>query len=167
MALNGPVIGLSAGIISHADFIYATSSTYILAPFTSLGLVAEGGCSYTFVQRLGMSRANEALILSKKIPAQELLQCGFLTRIYPTPDDPGDCSAFHRQVLHDIREEFLNSGLNKESMLLTKKLIRADSEQQLEARTTKEAFAGMECWLRGMPQAEFAALKSGKKRHKL
>ena len=167
VALNGPVIGLSAGIISHADFIYATQSTYVLAPFTSLGLVAEGGSSYTFVQRLGISKANEALILSKKIPAQELLQCGFLSRIYPTPENPSDCSAFHKQVLEDVRNEFLGRGLNRESMLLTKSLIRAGFEQKLGTLNVKEAFMGMERWIIGEPQKEFAALESGQKKHKL
>lgn len=167
VALNGPVIGLSAAIISHADFIYATSSSYILAPFTSLGLVAEGGSSYTFVKRLGLSKANEALILSKKIPAEELLQCGFLTRIYPTPENPNDCSAFHKQVLEDVRGEFLDTGLNRESMILMKRLIRAGFEQKLDAQTVKEAFWGIERWLDGAPQKEFVKLKSGQKKHKL
>jgi peroxisomal 3,2-trans-enoyl-CoA isomerase len=62
-ALNGPVIGLSAALISHSDFIYAVSDAYLMTPFTSLGLVAEGGSSVAFVQRMGQGKANEALLL--------------------------------------------------------------------------------------------------------
>ena len=166
-ALNGPAVGLSAALIAHCDFIYATSSCYLLTPFTSLGLVAEGGASYTFVRRLGFAKANEALILSKQIPAADLLACGFLNKIYPTPKDLKDCSEFHAAVLQDVRREFLDRGLNPESMLLMKKLIRAAWEEKLEAANVNEAFMGLERFLSGAPQEEFGKMARGEKKHKL
>ncbi|KAF8457241.1 ClpP/crotonase-like domain-containing protein [Terfezia claveryi] len=166
-ALNGPAIGLSAALIAHCDFIYATSSTYLLTPFTSLGLVAEGGASYTFVRRLGLAKANEALILSKPLPAADLLACGFLNKIYPAPADPRDCSSFHKAVLEDVRSEFLERGLNRESMLLVKKLIRGAWEEKLECVNVKEAFMGVERFLSGAPKEEFRNMARGEKKHKL
>ncbi|KAI0194941.1 ClpP/crotonase-like domain-containing protein, partial [Astrocystis sublimbata] len=59
-ALNGPVVGLSAALTAFADFVYAAPHTFLFTPFSSLGLVAEGGASHAFVQRLGISKANEA-----------------------------------------------------------------------------------------------------------
>ena len=73
VGLNGPAVGLSAALIGFADFVYCTPSTFLLTPFSSLGLVAEGGASRALAQRLGVSKANEALIMSKKITAEELL----------------------------------------------------------------------------------------------
>ena len=55
-ALNGPAVGLSAALIAFSDFIYCVPSTFLLTPFSSLGLVAEGGASRAFVQRLGITR---------------------------------------------------------------------------------------------------------------
>jgi peroxisomal 3,2-trans-enoyl-CoA isomerase len=81
-ALNGPVIGLSAALLVFSDFIYCTPHTFLLTPFSSLGLVAEGGASRAFVQRLGISKASEALIMSKRISAEELLQVGFVNKIF-------------------------------------------------------------------------------------
>jgi len=167
VALNGPAVGLSAALIAHADFIYATSNTFLLTPFTSLGLVAEGGSSYTFVRRLGLSKANEALILSKPLPAADLLSCGFLNKIYPAPADPQDCSAFHNAVLGDVRQEFLERGLNNESMLLVKRMIRGAWEEKLEGVNAKEVFAGLERFLSGVPQEEFGKIARGEKKHKL
>ncbi|KAG6032517.1 hypothetical protein E4U41_007220, partial [Claviceps citrina] len=37
-ALNGPVVGLSAALVGWADFIYCTPQTFLLTPFSSLGL---------------------------------------------------------------------------------------------------------------------------------
>ncbi|KAF8468814.1 peroxisomal d3,d2-enoyl-CoA isomerase [Kalaharituber pfeilii] len=167
VALNGPAVGLSAAIVAHADFIYATSSTFLLAPFTSLGLVAEGASSYTFLQRLGLSKANEALILSKRLTSKELLECGFLNRIYSTPKDPNDASSFHKEVLEDIRKEFLERGLNTESMLLVKRLVRRNFERTLGDANVKEAFYGLERFLKGAPQKELTLVANGQKKHKL
>ncbi|KAE8415950.1 ClpP/crotonase-like domain-containing protein [Aspergillus pseudocaelatus] len=73
-ALNGPVLGLSAAVIAHSDFIFATPKAYLLTPFSSLGLVTEGGASLAFVRRLGVSKAKEALLSSRRIPTEELQQ---------------------------------------------------------------------------------------------
>ena len=166
-ALNGPAVGLSAALIAHCDFIYATPSTYLLTPFTSLGLVAEGGSSYTFVRRLGLAKANEALILSKPLHAADLLACGFLNKIYPAPEDPQDCSGFHKAVLEDVRREFLDRGLNRDSMLLVKKLIKGAWEEKLESINVKEVFMGVERFLSGAPIKEFGGVVRGEKKHKL
>lgn len=46
--------------------------------------MAEGGASRAFVQRLGISKANEALIMSRRIEVGELLRCGFVNGIIDT-----------------------------------------------------------------------------------
>lgn len=43
-----------------------------------LGLTAEGGSSVTFIQRMGVAKAKEALYLGKRLSAQELKACGFV-----------------------------------------------------------------------------------------
>ncbi len=45
---------------------------FLLHPFTSLALVAEGLTSVTFVQRMGLGRATEALLEGRKMMAHEL-----------------------------------------------------------------------------------------------
>ena len=99
-ALNGPAIGLSAALISFSDFIYAMPHAFLLTPFTSLGLVAEGGASRAFVQRLGISKANEALIMSKRITADEMLQVGFINKIFDVGFDEQD--KFLGEVLKEV-----------------------------------------------------------------
>ncbi|KAH8702974.1 ClpP/crotonase-like domain-containing protein, partial [Phaeosphaeriaceae sp. PMI808] len=64
--LNGPVIGYPICLIAFADIIFAVENAYLATPSVSLGLVAEGVSSFTFTKRLGMTKANEALILENK-----------------------------------------------------------------------------------------------------
>ncbi|RDW89134.1 ClpP [Coleophoma cylindrospora] len=163
-ALNGPAIGLSAALIAFSDFIYATPHTFILTPFSSLGLVAEGGASRAFVQRLGISKANEALIMSKRIPAEELLQVGFVNKIFDV--EKGEDEKFRTLVFEEI-ENRLGSHLIGDSLTKIKALIRKPDRDVLDAQGVAEVFGGLERFSAGIPQEEFRKIASGEKRHKL
>ncbi len=163
-ALNGPAIGLSAALISLSDFIYAAPHAFLLTPFTSLGLVAEGGASRAFVQRLGISKANEALIMSKRITAEELLQVGFVNKIFDTGKD--DQERFLGEVMKEI-EDRLGDHLNSDSLLKVKALIRKPEREIMDQQNLAEVFSGLDRFAAGVPQEEFRKIASGEKRHKL
>ena len=163
-ALNGPVIGLSAALVAHSDFIYCTPHTFLLTPFTSLGLVAEGLASHAFVQRLGISKANEALIMSKRITAEELLQTGFVNKIIHTGKDEHE--KFFAEVMKEVHER-LGSHLNSQSLVKVKELIRKPERQTLDSQNVAEVLGMLECLAAGIPQEEFRKIARGEKRHKL
>ena len=163
-ALNGPAIGLSAAVVAWADFIYCTPHTFLLTPFTSLGLVAEGGASIAFVERLGISKANEALILSKRISSEELFATGFVNKIIQTGKD--EDAKFLKLVLEEI-EERLGPHLNSGSLLKVKELIRKPMRTSYDAQAVHEVMGGLERFAAGIPQEEFRKIASGEKRHKL
>ncbi|KAK5664076.1 hypothetical protein OQA88_290 [Cercophora sp. LCS_1] len=164
VGLNGPVIGLSAALVSFADFVYATPSTFLLTPFSSLGLVTEGGSSRALVQRLGVAKANEALIMSKRITCDELVSSGFVNKVFDVA--PGEDDKFRSLVLNEI-DERLGTHLNDQSLLGIKELIRKPERDLLDSQNAKEVFAGLDRFVSGAPQEEFAKIASGKKRHKL
>ncbi|KAK0115923.1 hypothetical protein ONS95_012965 [Cadophora gregata] len=163
-ALNGPAVGISAALIAFSDFIYCVPSTFLLTPFSSLGLVAEGGASRAFVQRLGISKANEALIMSKRIPAEELLQVGFVNKIFDC--GKGEDEKFRQLVFEEI-ENRLGDHLIGSSLTKIKALIRKPETDLMDAQGVAEVFAGLERFTAGIPQKEFQKVASGQKRHKL
>jgi len=164
-ALNGPTVGLSAAIVAHSDFVYAAPHTFLLTPFSSLGLVAEGGASVAFVQRLGIAKANEALIMSKKITCDELVACGFVNKVFKGKD-VNDASGFLEQVLHEINER-LGEHLNPESLIKIKELIKKPYLDRYESNGVLEVAGGMQRFVSGAPQEEFRKMASGEKKHKL
>jgi peroxisomal 3,2-trans-enoyl-CoA isomerase len=163
-ALNGPAIGLSAALIALSDFIYATPQTFLLTPFSSIGLVSEGLASRAFVQRMGISKANEALIMSKRITAEELLHVGFVNKIFGTKK--GEDEKFRELVFKEI-DERLGAHLVNDSLLKIKALIRKPDRDVMDAQGVAEVFGGLERFAAGIPQEEFRKLASGEKRHKL
>lgn len=163
--LNGPVIGLSAALVAFADFIYAAPHTFLLTPFSSLGLVAEGGASQALVQRLGIAKANEALIMSKRITCPELVSSGFVNKVFEGVEK-GDDERFKGLVLQEI-DDRLGEHLVGESLLGIKKLIRKPEREVLDKQNVAEVFAGLDRFLTGVPQQEFMKIATGQKRHKL
>jgi len=164
-ALNGPAVGLHAGLLGFADFVYATPHTYLVTPFSSLGLVTEGGASIGFVQRLGLPLANEALLMGRKIPSDRLVQCGFVTKIFRGQHEE-DSDGFLTQVIEEL-DDRLGEHLNQESLLKIKELIRRPFLETLEAQGVREVLEGMQRFADGAPQMEFRRIAAGEKRHKL
>ncbi|KAK3631242.1 dodecenoyl-CoA isomerase [Elasticomyces elasticus] len=163
-ALNGPAVGLSAALVGHADFVYAAPHTFLLTPFSSLGLVAEGLASYAFVQRLGIAKANEALIMSKRITCDELVQCGFVNKVFDVK--PGESDKFLELVLKEI-DDRLGDHLVQDSMTGIKALIRRPYREAQDAQGVAEVFGGLQRFLKGIPQEQFRQIGSGEKKHKL
>ncbi|KAJ5368213.1 uncharacterized protein N7496_007973 [Penicillium cataractarum] len=167
VALNGPAVGLSAALISHADFIYAAPHAFVLTPFSSLGLVAEGGASRAFVERLGIAKANEALIMSKRISCEELVSAGFVNKVIEADSkNKEDSDGFLKNVLAEV-DDRLGTHLNQSSLLKIKELVRRPEREILDRQNGIEAFMGLERFLMGVPQEEFRKLASGEKKHKL
>lgn len=161
VALNGPFVGMCAALVALADFIYCVPKTYLPTPFASLGLISEGVSSIAFAERMGISKANEALIMGKRLQSRELLEAGFVNRILDCSDDE-----FRGAVLQEVRERF-HDGLNASSMLQIKQMIRQRSRRELDAQSVDEVFGALDRNVRGIPQKEFEKLRKGQKKHKL
>lgn len=172
-ALNGPAVGISAANTAHSDFIYAAPHAYLLTPFTSLGLVAEGGSSRAFVERMGVSKAKEALFLSKRLSAQELLQVGYVNAIIDAgagaqgTGKGNDSAKFLDAVIAQVRDRFDPSHLSHYSILKMKALVQKPGLGAMDRAGLDEVWGGLDVFLKGAPQREFARMASGEKRHKL
>jgi peroxisomal 3,2-trans-enoyl-CoA isomerase len=117
------------------------------------------------VQRLGISKANEALIMSKRITAEELERVGFVNKVF-TECGKGDDAKFRELVMQEV-DDRLGSHLNSESLVKIKALIRRPERDLLDTQGVVEVFAGLDRFKSGVPQEEFRKIASGEKRHKL
>ncbi|KAG7118913.1 3 like protein [Verticillium longisporum] len=93
-----------------------------------------------------------------------LLQTGFANKSFDVAK--GDSDRFRDLVLAEVDDK-LGEHLTGESLTGIKKLIRAPEREILERQNHKEVFAGLERFVKGVPQQEFAKIASGQKRHKL
>lgn len=127
--------------------------------------MSEGNASIGFVQRLGISKANEALIMSKRITCDELVGTGFVNKVFDVGGkDKSD--EFLAKVLEEV-DDRLGSHLNSESLVKIKELIQKPMREALDRQGVEEVFAGMKRFVKGVPQEEFRKVASGEKKHKL
>ncbi|KAH6850034.1 ClpP/crotonase-like domain-containing protein [Chaetomium sp. MPI-CAGE-AT-0009] len=165
VGLNGPAVGLSAALVAFADFVYAAPHAFLLTPFSSLGLVTEGAASRALVQRLGIAKANEALIMSKRITCEELVATGFVNKVF-AECGKGEDEKFRGLVLREI-DDRLGDHLVGESLLGIKKLIRKPERDVMDVQNANEVFAGLDRFVSGVPQEMFRQIATGQKKHKL
>ncbi|PTB46901.1 uncharacterized protein TrAFT101_003661 [Trichoderma asperellum] len=167
VGLNGPVVGFPAALISFADFIYARPHAYLLLPFSSLGFAAEGGASRALRDRLGVTKAKEALMMSKRIPSDELLACGFVNKIlqplsHGSKASGADPSEFLQQVLKELDKD-LGSHLSDSSLVDIKTQFFQDDRRTYEHTTVQEAYTAVEKMCAGIPQKQMQRIAAARK----
>jgi len=159
----GYILGIAAAFLGHFDFIYCMPNAWLSVPFTFLGIISEGGSSVTFVNRMGLAKANEVLIWGKKKSAQELHECGFINQILPLQST----ESFHAAV-RDVIVEGLR-GLDPTALLVVKKLIRTGlaEKNNPDAVNLRESYAQAERFSSGIPSKQFMRIATKEIKHKL
>ncbi|KZS99290.1 ClpP/crotonase [Sistotremastrum niveocremeum HHB9708] len=162
-ALNGPVMGIAAAFLGLFDLIYAAPEAWLLVPFSLLGINAEGGSSVSFVDRLGVAKAKEALIFGRKIPAEELMRVGFLNKIIPAESDVDFKEKVRKHLLCELE------NLDWTAMLASKRLIKEglDAKNSFDATNLRESYSQADRFASGIPSARFAQIARKELRHKL
>ncbi|KAH7916039.1 ClpP crotonase [Hygrophoropsis aurantiaca] len=162
-ALNGPVMGIAAALLGNFDFIYSVENAWLYLGFTFLGIIVEGGASVAFVNRMGLAKANEVLMFNKRKTAQELLECGFINKIFPS--QPSE--SFHTAVREHLRSEL--DGLDPTAMLKVKSLIKIGLKEKNDpdAVNIRESYAQAEAFASGTPAVRFGNIARKEIKHKL
>jgi len=125
------------------------------------------------VDKLGLGKANQVLYWGKKTPVEELLNAGFVNKIFPPSANavgrtPAEISVdLHQQVRSYLLQQI--EGLDLDAMLLTKKLVKAGIQEKNnpDAVSMRESVTNVERAVSGIPGKRFAELAGKKTKHKL
>jgi 2-(1,2-epoxy-1,2-dihydrophenyl)acetyl-CoA isomerase len=77
-AVNGPAAGIGCSIALAGDLVIAGRSAYFLQAFVNIGLVADGGASWTLPRLVGKARAAEMMLLGERISAEKAADWGLI-----------------------------------------------------------------------------------------
>jgi 2-(1,2-epoxy-1,2-dihydrophenyl)acetyl-CoA isomerase len=80
-AVNGPAVGIGMSLALMGDIILAARSAYFLLSFSRIGLVPDGGITWTLPRRIGLARARELALLAEPLPAEKALEWGLINRV--------------------------------------------------------------------------------------
>jgi enoyl-CoA hydratase/carnithine racemase len=85
-AVNGPAAGFGCSVALAADVTVARESAYFLLPFTSIGLMPDGGTTAVVAASIGRARASAMALMGERLPATEAASAGLIYRAVPDDD---------------------------------------------------------------------------------
>lgn len=135
-AINGPAVGIGATHPLAADIRVMARSAHFSFPFLRLGAMPECGSTALLPRLIGLGRATDVLLRSGTISAEEALQWGLVTRVFPEADLRAGAIAIAEQL---AAAGALQVKLTKE--MLAANALASDAEQIM--RTESRAFVQM------------------------
>ena len=85
-AVNGHAVGVGTTLVFHCDLVFAAPGAKFRMPFVDIGLVPEAASSLTVVQRVGLAKATELLLLADGFDGAEAVRLGIANRLVDAKD---------------------------------------------------------------------------------
>ncbi len=92
-AVNGLAVGIGVTMLLHCDLVYAAASATFQMPFVKLGLVPETGSTLLLPRLVGMQKAADLFLTSKKITAEKAEALGIVAEVFPDNALPSEALA--------------------------------------------------------------------------
>ncbi len=128
-AVPGFAAGIGMSFAMHSDLLVMAEGSFLLSPFTTIGLLPDGGANWMLVKQLGYHRAYQLCIESERISAERCLELGIANRVVATD-----------QLLENCVE--WGNALAKRaplSLAATKKVMRYAMDNDSHSSYTMEA----------------------------
>ena len=119
-AINGPAAGVGLVLACFADVRFAAAGAKLTTSHGKLGLPAEYGLSWLLPRLIGLTRANDLLLTSRTLLAEEALALGLVNGVFPA-----------EELLPHVREYARNLAENiaPQSVRATKRQIYLDQHR--------------------------------------
>jgi 2-(1,2-epoxy-1,2-dihydrophenyl)acetyl-CoA isomerase len=85
-AVNGPCAGAGCSLALAADIVVAGRSAYFLQAFVNIGLIPDAGATWLLPRLAGRARAMEMMMLGERVPAEQALAWGMISRVVEDED---------------------------------------------------------------------------------
>ncbi len=116
-AINGPAAGVGLALACYADLRFAAAGAKLTTAHGKLGLPAEYGLSWVLPRLMGVTHANDLLLSSRAILAEEAAQMGLLNRVVEGAELMDVTYGYARDLIRNV---------SPASMRATKRQIAAD-----------------------------------------
>jgi 2-(1,2-epoxy-1,2-dihydrophenyl)acetyl-CoA isomerase len=127
-AVRGPAAGAGCSLALAADIVIAGRSAYFLQAFVNIGLIPDAGATWLLPRLAGRARAMEMMMLGERIPAEQALAWGLVTRVVEDEELDGEAVALAarlangptvalgliRKLAHEAGQRSLTEALDAE-----------------------------------------------------
>lgn len=146
-AVNGPAVGIGVTLLLHCDLVFCLESATFWIPFNRLALVPEFCSSVTLFESMGMAKANELLLLGKKLDAYTAERWNICSRVIKNEElnpnatknvDPFSQDSIGSFMCREILQSLLNLPHGNETSMIFIELIRSRRRKRLETICNEE-----------------------------
>lgn len=121
-ALNGPAAGVGLVLACYCDLRFAAAGVKLTTAHGRLNLPAEYGLSWLLPRIVGLGRANDLLLSSRVVLAEEALAMGLVDRVLPPDELLPAALAYAHELAH---------GVAARSLAETKRAVALDLHRDL------------------------------------
>ncbi len=141
-AINGPAAGVGLVLACFADLRFAAAGAKLTTSHGKLGLPAEYGLSWVLPRLIGLTRANDLLLSSRIILAEEAAAIGLVNRVVPAEDLLPATYAYARDLATNVSPSSMRETKRQIYSDLHRSAAEAvvDSEALLDRMTTEPDF---------------------------
>jgi 2-(1,2-epoxy-1,2-dihydrophenyl)acetyl-CoA isomerase len=132
--VQGSAAGIGLSYALAADLVVMGESAFLLAPFSNIGLIPDGGANWLLPQALGYRLAFQLAIENERLPAARCLELGLVNRVVADERVREEAQAWAASL---AQRAPLALGLTKRAMRSASQMSFSDAidyEAELQAR---------------------------------
>ncbi len=147
--IAGPAAGAGLSLAILGDIALAARSAHFTSAYTSIGMTPDGGSTWLLPRLVGMRRAQEMVLLNRRVSAEEAAQLGLITR--SVPDEA--LAAEAESVVQHLAQGATAALGRSRNLLLSSFTTTLETQLEAEARAiansarTEDAQARMAAFL--------------------
>lgn len=158
VAVNGPAAGIGLSLALLGDIILASDKASFVPAYAKVGLSPDGALTYLLPRLIGVQRAQEMLLCSRALSAEQAENWGMVNRVVPAEqlaeqsvtlatqlaNGPTNSFASIKKLLALSETQSLESQMHFEGIELSKNSTTADAKEGISAflNKTKPVFTG-------------------------
>ncbi|MEA3044638.1 MAG: 2-(1,2-epoxy,2-dihydrophenyl)acetyl-CoA isomerase [Sphingomonadales bacterium] len=152
-AVRGPCAGAGCSLALAADIVVAARSAYFLQAFINLGLIPDAGATWLLPRLAGRARAMEMMMLGERIPAEQALAWGMVSRMVEDADLEAEAGALAARLAQGptIAYGLLRKLARDAGQLPLDDALMAERRAQTIAGRTEDFKAGVMGFLAKQP----------------
>jgi len=101
-AMNGSAAGVGLAVVLFADLRFAATGSKISTAHGKLGLPAEFGVAWILPRLIGITRANDLLLSSRKVVVDDIADWGLFNEIVDGPDLMSTVHGYARMLVETV-----------------------------------------------------------------
>lgn len=153
-AVDGPAAGIGCDIALACDIRLASVNAVFSEIFGQVGLIPDGGGTFTLQRIVGMGRALEMTLSCRKIGARQALAWGLVSRVFPADRFEQDVQSYAEQLalgaplaMARAKKAIREAGENR----TFEQALKREAELQLDLFASKDFLEGVFAFVQKRP----------------